>query len=63
MLDVYTWPTPNGHKVHILLEETGLEYNIIAVNIGKGNQFEPDFLKNKSQQQNAGNRRSGRPRR
>ena len=45
MLDVYTWPTPNGHKVHIMLEETGLEYNIIPVNIGKGNQFEPDFLK------------------
>ena len=45
MIDVYTWPTPNGHKVHIMLEETGLEYNIIPVNIGKGDQFEPDFLK------------------
>ena len=45
MIDVYTWPTPNGHKVHIMLEETGLEYNVIPVNIGKGDQFEPDFLK------------------
>ena len=44
MIDVYTWPTPNGHKVHIMLEETGLEYNIIPVNIGKGDQFEPEFL-------------------
>ena len=45
MIDVYTWPTPNGHKVHIMLEETGLEYNIIPVNIGKGDQFDADFLK------------------
>ena len=45
MIDVYTWPTPNGHKVHIMLEETGLEYNIIPVNIGTGDQFDPDFLK------------------
>ena len=45
MIDVYTWPTPNGHKVHIMLEETGLEYNVIPVNIGKGDQFEADFLK------------------
>ena len=45
MIDVHTWPTPNGHKVHIMLEETGLEYNIIPVNIGKGDQFDPEFLK------------------
>jgi GST-like protein len=45
MIDVYTWPTPNGHKVHIMLEETGLEYKIIPVNIGKGDQFDPEFLK------------------
>ncbi len=44
-IDLYTWPTPNGHKVHIMLEETGLGYNVIPVNIGKGEQFAPDFLK------------------
>ena len=45
MLDVYTWPTPNGHKVHIMLHETGLEHNIVPVNIQEGEQFAPDFLK------------------
>jgi GSH-dependent disulfide-bond oxidoreductase len=45
MIDVYTWPTPNGHKVHIFLEETGLPYNVHAVNIGSGEQFAPEFLK------------------
>ena len=45
MIDLYTWPTPNGHKVHIMLEETGLAYKVIPVNIGAGDQFEPDFLK------------------
>ncbi len=45
MIDLYTWPTPNGHKMHIMLEETGLEYRVIPVNIGKGDQFKPDFLK------------------
>jgi GSH-dependent disulfide-bond oxidoreductase len=45
MLDVWSWPTPNGQKVHIALEELGLEYNIIAVNIGAGDQFKPEFLK------------------
>ncbi len=45
MIDCYTWPTPNGHKVHIMLEETGLEYNIIPINIHEGDQFDPDFLK------------------
>ncbi len=44
MIDLYTWPTPNGHKIPIMLEETGLEYNVIPVNIGTGDQFEPDFL-------------------
>jgi GST-like protein len=43
-IDVHTWPTPNGHKVHILLEETGLPYRIVPVNIGEGEQFKPDFL-------------------
>jgi GSH-dependent disulfide-bond oxidoreductase len=44
VIDVWTWPTPNGHKVHIGLEELGLEYRIIPVNVGKGDQFKPDFL-------------------
>ena len=45
MLEVYSWPTPNGHKVHIALEELGLEYKVTAVNIGAGDQFKPEFLK------------------
>ena len=44
MIDVYTWPTPNGHKVHILLEECGLPYAVRPVDIGAGEQFSPDFL-------------------
>jgi len=45
MIDVYTWPTPNGHKVHLMLEELALPYRVIAVDIGKGEQFKPEFLK------------------
>ncbi len=45
MIDLYYWPTPNGHKVTIFLEETGLDYKIVPVNIGKGEQFTPEFLK------------------
>jgi GST-like protein len=45
MLDVYTWPTPNGHKVHIMLHEAEIEHNIIPINIQEGDQFKPDFLK------------------
>jgi GST-like protein len=45
MIELFTWPTPNGHKVHIMLEECGLEYNIHGIDIGKGEQFDPDFLK------------------
>lgn len=45
MIDLYYWPTPNGHKITMMLEETGLEYRIIPVNIGKDDQFKPDFLK------------------
>ena len=45
MIDVYSWPTPNGHKVHIMLEETGLKYRVHAVNIRTGDQFKPEFLK------------------
>ena len=44
MIDVYTWPTPNGHKVHIMLEETGLDYRVHAINIRNGDQFKPHFL-------------------
>ncbi|MGF1627651.1 MAG: glutathione binding-like protein [Alphaproteobacteria bacterium] len=45
MIDVYSWPTPNGHKVHIMLEECGLPYAAHPIDIGKGDQFSPDFLK------------------
>lgn len=44
MIDLYTWPTPNGHKIHIMLEETGLPYRVHAVDIGAGEQFESSFL-------------------
>jgi len=44
MIDLYYWPTPNGHKVTLMLEETGLPYRIQPVNIGAGDQFTPDFL-------------------
>ena len=45
MIQVFSWPTPNGHKVHIMLEECGLPYQAIPVNIGAGDQFKPEFLK------------------
>jgi GST-like protein len=45
MIDVFSWPTPNGHKVHIMLEECGLAYRAIPVDIGAGDQFKPEFLK------------------
>jgi len=44
MIDVYSWATPNGHKVHIMLEECGLPYAAHAVDISTGEQFSPDFL-------------------
>ena len=44
MIELYTWATPNGRKVSIMLEELGLEYNVNEINIGKGEQHEPDFL-------------------
>ena len=44
MIEVYSWATPNGHKVHIMLEECGLAYRAIPVNIGAGDQFAPEFL-------------------
>lgn len=45
MIDLYYWPTPNGWKVSIALEEMGLPYGLKPVNIGRGEQFEPDFLR------------------
>jgi GST-like protein len=44
MIDVHYWTTPNGHKITIFLEEAGLQYKIIPVNIGKGEQFQAEFL-------------------
>ena len=43
-IDVYFWPTPNGTKITLACEEMGVDYKLIAVNIGKGDQFKPDFL-------------------
>ncbi|HEY7578325.1 MAG TPA: glutathione S-transferase N-terminal domain-containing protein [Acetobacteraceae bacterium] len=44
MIDFYYWPTPNGWKVSIMLEESGLPYRMVPVNIGQGDQFKPEFL-------------------
>jgi len=44
MIEVYSWATPNGHKVHIMLEECGLPYHVTPVDIGAGDQFKPEFL-------------------
>jgi GST-like protein len=44
MIDLYYWPTPNGHKITMFLEETAIPYNIKPVNIGRGEQFHADFL-------------------
>ncbi len=45
MIDLYYWTTPNGHKITLFLEETGLPYTLHPINIGKGEQFQPDFLR------------------
>src|SRR5262245_8343782 len=45
MIDLFYWPTPNGKKVTILLEECSLPYNVIPLNIGRGDQFKNEFLK------------------
>jgi GSH-dependent disulfide-bond oxidoreductase len=45
MINLYTWPTPNGHKIHIMLEECKLAYAVHPIDIGAGEQFAPDFLK------------------
>ena len=44
MIDLYYWPTPNGHKITLFLEEAGLDYTINPVDIGRGDQFKPDYL-------------------
>src|ERR1700722_7990851 len=44
MIEVWTWPTPNGHKVHIALEELGMPYTVVPIAIGKGDQVKPEFL-------------------
>ena len=44
MIDLHYWPTPNGHKITLFLEETGLPYRIVPVDIGRGEQFRPEFL-------------------
>jgi len=45
MIDLYSWPTPNGHKIHIMLEECGLDYRVTPIDIGAGDQFKVDFLR------------------
>lgn len=45
MIDLYTWTTPNGRKASIMLEETGLDYRVFPVDIGNGEQYDPDFVK------------------
>ena len=44
MIEIWSWPTPNGQKVHVAIEELGLPYTIVPVNIAKGEQFKPEFL-------------------
>ena len=45
MIDLHYWPTPNGHKITLFLEEAGLDYRIVPVDIGKGAQFDPEYLR------------------
>lgn len=45
MIDLHYWTTPNGHKITLFLEEAGLPYRLLPVNIGRGEQFQPDFLR------------------
>ena len=59
MIDVHYWPTPNGKKVTVLLEELGMPYRIVPCNIGKGDQFTKRLPEDRPQQPHAGD---GRPR-
>ncbi|MDE2167547.1 MAG: glutathione S-transferase N-terminal domain-containing protein [Alphaproteobacteria bacterium] len=45
MIELHYWPTPNGHKIMIFLEEAGVPYKVVPINISKGDQFKPEFLK------------------
>ena len=65
MIDLYYWPTPNGHKITMFLEEAGLDYTIHPVDISAGDQFKPDFLAHLAEQPHAGDHRyrAGRRRR
>ena len=63
MIDLYTWGTPNGRKVSIMLEECGLPYRVHQVDIGKDEQFKPEFLAHQPEQPHPGDRRSRRARR
>jgi len=45
IIDLYTWPTLNGHKIHIMLEECGLDYTVHGINIRAGDQFSEDFFR------------------
>ncbi len=57
MIQLYTWPTPNGHKVQIMLEEIGLPYAVHPVDIIRGAQFDPDLSRPQSEQQGPDDRR------
>src|ERR1700742_5164728 len=57
MIDLYYWPTPNGHKITMFLEEAGLDYAIHPVDISAGDQFKPEFLAFSPEQPDAGDRR------
>ncbi len=48
MIDLYYWPTPNAHKITLFLEEAGLLYNLIPIDINRGEQFDPNFLQSES---------------
>ena len=58
MIELYTWTTPNGQKVSIMLEEVGLPYRVHPIDITKDEQFAPAFPQDRAQQQDPGHRRS-----
>jgi hypothetical protein len=57
VIDLYTWSTPNGRKVSIMLEECGLPYTVHPINIGKDEQFQPGLPEDQPEQQDPGDRR------
>jgi GST-like protein len=58
MIDLHYWTTPNGHKITMFLEETGLPYKIFPVNIGKGEQFKPEVSGDRAEQPHSRDGRS-----